>query len=105
MTIYRLLGVAVGCIGMSVGDFCGLTPAEFTAVWEVWRERSDSEERGEWERIRMLATLGLTPWSRHRLEPAKVLPLPWDKERPKARKMSKAERLERIKELVGQIYQ
>ena len=73
-----LLGMAVGCIGMSVDDFCRCTPLEFRAIHEAWADNERRKERGAWERTRMQCTTMLQPYSRHRLDPEDVLRFEWD---------------------------
>ena len=69
----------MGCMGMGLDDFCRCTPSEFRAAWTAHAEREERLERDGWERVRMLAICSLQPYSQKRLEPADVMPLPWDK--------------------------
>lgn len=70
--------MAVGCIGMSVDDFCQCTPLEFQAVYEGWAEAEKRRERAAWERTRLLCTTMLQPYSKKRLEPQDVMRFEWD---------------------------
>ena len=63
---------------MSYDDFCLLTPFEFSAVSRARQEQEERRVRDGWERARTGGTLCVSPWSKGRLEPSKVLPLPWD---------------------------
>lgn len=74
------MGLATGCVGMSLSDFERCTPLEFKAVWEAWQEREQQRERGSWERARMVCTMVLQPYAKQALRPRDVLPLPWDDE-------------------------
>lgn len=72
------MGTAVGCIGMSVDDFCRCTPLEFSKVYEGWAEAEQRRERAAWERTRMQCTCMLQPYSRHKLKPQDVMRFAWD---------------------------
>ena len=76
--ILTLLGTALGCIGLSLDDFCRCTPAEFSAIHQCWADNERRKERGAWERTRMQCTTMLQPYSRHRLDPEDVLRFEWD---------------------------
>ena len=45
VTIESLMGLAMGCVGMCLNDFCRLTPLEFTAVFEAWQQKETYAER------------------------------------------------------------
>lgn len=70
------MGLAVGAMGMSLRDFCSLTPEEFRAVVDEWQS---VRVRQPWEQTRLLACCLLQPWSRKTLRPTDVIRLPWDK--------------------------
>lgn len=53
--IEELLGHALGCVGLSLDDFCRLTPSEFGAVCKAWLERQEQTMQDGWERMRMKA--------------------------------------------------
>ena len=48
--IERLLGIAMGCMGMSMDDFCRCVPSEFYAAYEAWQELDSRREQAKWER-------------------------------------------------------
>lgn len=61
------------------------------------------QERGEWERMRILASFVIAPYSKKgsNINPEKLLPLPWDKEaKPKAKPLT-PEQLATIKKWDG----
>lgn len=43
------MGIATGCIGMSLRDFERCTPSEFRAVFDAWYGRAQALERSGWE--------------------------------------------------------
>lgn len=90
-----MLGMATGCIGMSLDDFCRCTPSEFRAIWDVWHEMHERRERGAWERARMLALCALQPHARQRLRPADVMTFPWEKDTPAEKRTSSPEPMSR----------
>lgn len=71
--------MAVGVIHLSYDDFCRLSPLEFGSIYEAWKERTESGDRAEWERMRMLATITIQPHVKGRMRPEKLLPFPWEK--------------------------
>lgn len=83
------MGIALGECGLSLDDFWRLTAAEFGAVVSARRECAAAQSRTEWERTRILAAMVMQPHCKNRLDPHRILPLPWDKEpqsRSEARK-------------------
>ena len=77
--IDELLGHALGCVGLSLDDFCRLTPGEFEAVCKAWHDLHEDEMRDSWERMRMSATIGIQPHIKGKITPEKLLPFPWEK--------------------------
>ncbi len=78
--VERLLGIAMGCMGISREDFCRCTPSEFYAAYEAWIEMRQLEERGSWERMRMQCVCSLQPYSKKRLTARDVMQFPWEEE-------------------------
>lgn len=74
------MGIALGCIGMSRGDFERCTPLEFHEVWRMWAEHEHDMEKDRWERVRILASVFIQPYSKRSVKPKELLPLPWDSE-------------------------
>lgn len=68
----------MGCMGMSMDDFCRCTPSEFYAAHAAWQEYRDGEARSQWERTRMQCLCMLQPYSKKRLRAQDVMQLPWD---------------------------
>lgn len=94
------MGIALGCMGMSMDDFCRCTPSEFAQVWSAW----NGMERGAWERMRMECIASLQPYSRKTLRPADVMPLPWDvdkedEKRNEDEELTREELLSRMEEV------
>ena len=91
----------MGCIGMSMDDFCRCTPSEFYAAYEAWNEMQTSRERGRWERIRMQCLCSMQPYSKSKLTPQDIMRFPWeDKHLPqvgKKEKLSREEIMERYR--------
>lgn len=74
-----MLGYALGCIRLSYDDFCRLLPEEFEEICRAYYAQRDAELKGEWERMRLLATISIQPHVKGRLTPEKLLPFPWEK--------------------------
>lgn len=98
------MGIAIGNIGMLLDDFLRLELPEFQAIYKAWNSQEEKKEREAWERMRLLATVCVQPYSKKSLNPRKVLHLPWDDE-PKqhADLISKDEDKRRLSELVAKI--
>ena len=98
--IEELLGIAMGCIGMSMDDFCRCTPSEFRATWNVWHEMHEQRERGAWERMRMECLCTLQPYSNKSLEAKDIMQFPWDAEKNEKEtgKIDKEEMMRRYRE-------
>jgi hypothetical protein len=74
------MGLATGCVGMSLQDFERCTPSEFKAVWDAWQDRVLHAERTSWEQARMMCVSMLQPYSKKALRPQDVMAFPWDAE-------------------------
>ena len=74
-----MLGTAIGCIGLSLEEFSQLYFEEFESVCRAWQEMYDAQERGAWERTRVLASICIQPHVRKKITPRQILPLPWDR--------------------------
>lgn len=98
-----MLGIAVGCIGMSYDGFCALEPEEFTSIYKAYGARETQLYREDWERVRILGYMCVQPYAKKGLTPRKLLSFPWDNrpegetERAKAETLSKEEALEMFK--------
>ncbi len=92
------MGIALGCIGMNLRDFERCTPSEFKAVYDCWKSREESSERGKWERVRMQCLCSLQPYSKKSLQASDIMEFPWEKEEEKVSpRISNDELLERYK--------
>lgn len=65
-------------IGLSVDEFRDLTGEEFAAIATSYEKRQEDAQRGEWERMRLLATIGIQPHIKDKMTPQRLLPFPWD---------------------------
>lgn len=65
-------------MGMTVADFCELTPAEFSEALTIRQRLRESGERAEWERARMMCMCILQPYAKNPLKPTDVMQFPWD---------------------------
>ena len=91
--------VAVGCIGLTLPDFCALTPSEFSAAHRQWMEAQEAREQGAWERTRLLATFAVQPYSKKKLKPTDLLTFPWEQPEKKNAGNPGRSTAERFKEL------
>lgn len=75
--------MAVGCIGLSLDEFCKYYYEEFESICKAWREMTDAQNRDAWERTRTLAAITIQPHVKKgtKITPKKLLPLPWDKKK------------------------
>lgn len=97
-----MMGISIGNIGMLYDDFLWLDMEEFDAIVEAWQTAREDEQKAEWERMRMLASICISPHLKHAPTPQKLLPFPWEKKRPKvaAPKISKEDARKRFEEMV-----
>lgn len=73
-------------MGMSIQDFCSMTPDEFRAAHRAWTEHEESHMRNGWEMARTLSTFFLQPYSKKRLTSGDVMKFPWDRTMEEKRK-------------------
>lgn len=95
-------------MGMAYDDFTRTTPAEFAACAGAFteaRERDRRERWERWERMRTHAAIWIAPHLTRRVEPRKLLPLPWDRVAPtedaKAEKLTPEQRRQRVEGLMA----
>ncbi len=105
MQLMRLfsLSYSMASIGLSLDDFCRLTPGEFEAVCKAWRDYEERMMQDSWERMRMNATITIQPHIKGKMTPERLLPFPWEKSKKKAEapKVSAEEARKRFERLVG----
>ena len=73
---------------------------------KAWHENQEALIRGDWERMRMNATITIQPHLKKKVTPRQVLPFPWEESKKKAEapKVSAEEarkRFERLKKRLG----
>lgn len=76
------MGIATGCMGMSLSDFETCTPSEFSAIYGQWQQCRQADERRQWEMTRMMCVCSLQPYSKEGLRPTDVIKFPWEAETP-----------------------
>lgn len=74
----------MGCMGMSMDDFCRCTPSEFNKAYEAWGECQERLERSAWERMRMQCLCSLQPYSSKKLRAEDLMRFPWEEEQKKS---------------------
>jgi len=99
------LGIALGRIHLSYDDFCRCTLEEFEEICKAWQETRDADERSEWERMRLSATIAIQPHLKQKITAQKLLPLPWDSKSniPEIKQMSYEQRRKRMLELAERL--
>lgn len=70
----------MGCLRMSLADFCSCTPFEFNAVYEAWQHSEERLLRNGWEQTRVMCQSMIQPYSKRKLSAKDIFPLPWDHE-------------------------
>lgn len=73
------MGIGIGCIGLSLDDFCKYTYNEFENICEAWSKMNEMQNHEAWERTRILAAICIQPHVKKKLTPKQLMPLPWDK--------------------------
>ena len=104
--ILELLGIAVANIGMPYNDFCAITPEEFSYIYNAYNEKQQELYKDNWERMRMLAYIGIQPYAKKGLTPHKLLPFSWDvmtHQSPKVDYISKDEALRMFEKTMERI--
>ena len=65
---------------MSLDDFKRCRIEEFEAICRAWTEMREGDSRADWERMRISASINVSPHVKGRVHPKQLLPLPWDPE-------------------------
>lgn len=75
------MGTAVGCIGLTLDEFCKYDYDEFESICKAWQDMTDAQNRDAWERTRILAAISIQPHTKKKITPKQLIPLPWDKKK------------------------
>ncbi len=78
MTVEQLMGLALGCVRMSMDDFRQCTPSEFTTVFNAWKQQEDHWERLSWEQARFVSCCILQPHSKRKLSLTDICRFSWE---------------------------
>lgn len=96
-------------MGLRLDDFLLMDRDEFEAACESFTDHKEQEERGEWERVRLLGMMSAQPWSKKSLVAEEFLPLPWDRrkvprkpERVTRVNAERRKRMEMMREKLGE---
>lgn len=102
------MGIAMGCVGMSLRDFDLCTPLEFEEIVEQWKCGQDSRMQASWEQARFMAMASLQPFCKKSLKPGDITVFPWERKSssdgagmPTAPKSTKERMLEMERRLNG----
>ena len=77
-------------------------PEELGAVFAAKQQQLDSQSRESWEQTRILAAISIQPYSKSRITPSSLIPLPWDeKEGEQHAVMSREDDRERLTALLN----
>lgn len=93
------MGYALGAVGLSLDDFCRLTPTEYASVCKAWQAEEQRRLEDAWERMRLQTVITVQPHVKKKLDPKKMLPLPWERKKPKAEVVSREEAKRRFEKL------
>ena len=99
VAIEDALGFALGSIGLSLSDFCDLTPTEYAATCKAWNDRKDEIYRDEWERMRLHAAITSQPHVKKKIDVKKLIKFSWEQPKVKAEPMSREEARKRFEKL------
>ena len=94
--------MALGQIGLSLSDFDALTPEEFDAVCHNYRQGQENRLHDAWERMRILATIVVQPFSKKKITAKTLLPFHWDRKDPTPEPTERSTR-ERFEKLVKEL--
>ena len=89
----------MGVMGMTLGDFCRLTPQMFAEACRARADHAEACRRDAWERMRLATTIAIQPHVKKKIQATELLPLPWDKAR-QAPPVSAAEDRRRLQEVM-----
>lgn len=90
-------------IGLSLSDFCRLTPEEYYEVSKAYHGQCDFYVRDAWERDRKMTNLIYNLFTKNKVPPEAMLIFPWDKEKKARPQVSKEESRRRFEALQQRI--
>lgn len=70
--------MALGVVGLSLGDTLSLTPDEFNVVYEEWNMLETARYRAGWEQARFIAHCALMPNTKRGFKPTDLVRFDWD---------------------------
>lgn len=90
--------MAIGVVGLSLGDACSLTLEEFYAVYEEWNSLETARYRAGWEQARFMAHCGLIPSAKRGFSPLDLVRFDWDNDTRQTAAPATRDDFERMKE-------
>lgn len=69
-------------MGMSIDDFCRLTPGRFSMAYEEYLNTVSTAFKQSWNRTRFLAAVLLQPHSKKALRPEDICRFEWENDLP-----------------------
>ena len=78
--IDRVIGIALGVIGLSMRDTLSLTLDEFAVLHEEWDRWQTARYRTGWEQTRFIGQCSLAPYMKRGT--AHIVEFDWEKKRP-----------------------
>lgn len=78
-------------MGLSLSDFCALSPQEFDGVYSAWEEHELFTHREQWHRARFIALYCVAPHAQKGLTEKDIAVFPWETEKKKTQKQLKRE--------------
>jgi len=78
MSIADYLGFALGCVGMSLDDFCRLRQEELESVLKSYTSQRDFIIHDGWERMRHHAAVSIQPHVRKKIRARDLFHFGWD---------------------------
>ena len=96
----------MGEAGVSLDDFCRLTPDEIDAILRCRGDRITETARRDWEVMRLQTYMTLAPFCQGLSSPGRLLPFPWDddkaqEEAPAITPEERRENERRLRESLG----
>jgi hypothetical protein len=88
---------------MDIHTFYHLSPQEFEVIYRHWAERSDTDNRKNWEQVRLICYHAIRPYMKRSISLTKFMPLAWDKKSKSLRSRKKdPKRFEMLKKKYGE---
>lgn len=103
-TFDDLESVGLGEMGLTLEELYSMTPRQFQNKREGFRRAFEQKAQLEWERVRWLAHVNVSPHTKQHLAPKDLVVFPWEAKNKRSNKVYKAATFAEVQEAIKKVF-